>query len=104
MLVFYWYILQLQTCEEPLLNVTGDLSTILYRMCQLMEIQAIATKVDNGSDLNAVLEQNVLDTCQWVSAYYYANQCNQDLYYIHQLMSAFLPLSLTHSCTTILYS
>lgn len=56
----------LQACERKLLNVSGDLSSILSGMCQLMEVQQLAAKVHTGSDLHAILEQNVLDFCQWV--------------------------------------
>ena len=72
--ILYSHILQhdrLQVCEEPLLNVTGTLRGILHNLCQVMEIQGLLAKVDNGSDLNAILEQNILDTCQWVGSHSY---------------------------------
>lgn len=59
---------QLQ-CEEPLLNVTGTLNGILHSLCEVMEIQGLLAKVDNASDLNAVLEQNIIDSCQWVGSH-----------------------------------
>lgn len=90
--ILYSHILQhdrLQVCEEPLLNVTGTLRGILHNLCQVMEIQGLLAKVDNGSDLNAILEQNILDTCQWVGSHSYIcrSTYNSSLYstiiYLH---------------------
>ena len=52
---------------EPLLNVTDELGGILSGVCRLVGIHELATIVQNGSDLHAVLGQNVLDSCNWVS-------------------------------------
>lgn len=61
----------LQMCGiEPLLNVSGDLEPILTGVCWLLEIQELITEVQNGSDLQAILEQNALDSCRWVCISY----------------------------------
>ena len=57
-----------QVCgREPLINVSQDLGSILNGICSLLEIQELVAQVQNGSDLHAILEQNILDSCQWVS-------------------------------------
>ena len=59
----------LQACgKEPLLNVTGELAAILAGTCELLEMQKLTAKLYNESDLHAILEENILDICQWVCA------------------------------------
>ena len=58
-----------QSCgSDPLLNVSGQLKRILSGVCRLLEVYELAARVRNGSDLHAVLGQNVLDSCDWVSS------------------------------------
>ena len=52
---------------DPLLEVNKTLEDILSGACKLFEVHKLATKVQNGSNLHAVLGQNVLDSCNWVS-------------------------------------
>lgn len=58
--------------HEPLLNVTEELENILSGVCEMMEIYELGTKEPNGSDLQAVVGQNVLESCVWVSLSPYA--------------------------------
>ena len=66
-----YYLLCLQQeqycATEPLLNVSDELGDILSGVCRLMGIHELTTIVQNGSDLHAVLGQNILDSCNWVS-------------------------------------
>ena len=45
------------------------MKAILSGVCELMQVQELTGKVLNGSDLQAVLEQNVLDACHWVCTF-----------------------------------
>ena len=53
--------------HDSLLEVNKTLEYILSGACKLLEVHKLATKGQNGSDLHAVLGQNVLDLCNWVS-------------------------------------
>lgn len=60
---------QQQSCgSEPLLNVNDRLKPILSGVCRLLEVHELVTRVRNGSNLHAVLGQNILDSCDWVSS------------------------------------
>ena len=60
---------QVKACDnqQPLLTAGDDLKAILKGVCELMSVQRLATKVHNGSDLQSILEQNIVDSCHWVS-------------------------------------
>ena len=60
--------LQMHACDsEPLLTAGAELTTLLSAVCELMEVEELAAKVRNGSDLHIILEQNILDACHWVN-------------------------------------
>ena len=55
---------------EPLLvNVSGDLKPILEKVCDLLAVYELVATVDSGSDLHALLGQNIEDSCNWVSSH-----------------------------------
>ena len=53
--------------NQPLLSASEELKTILDGVCELMAVQTVASKVGNGTDLQSILEQNIIDSCHWVS-------------------------------------
>ena len=57
----------MRTCDsDPLLSAGKELQDLLAGVCQLMAVQELVGEVGNRSDLHAILEQNVLDSCHWV--------------------------------------
>ena len=54
------------TYNESLLSPGTEMKAILSGVCELMQVQELTGKIHNGSDLQAILEQNVLDACHWV--------------------------------------
>lgn len=57
---------QIHEHTQPLLSAGADLQAILTGVCELMEVQELANKVQNESDFNSILQENVLDSCHWV--------------------------------------
>lgn len=58
---------QIQASDsQPLIRASAGLQSILTGVCELLEVQELARKVENESDLNSILQENVLDTCHWV--------------------------------------
>ena len=58
----------MNACDnQPLLTAGEDLTAILKGVCDLMAVQDMSSKVNNGSDLQSILEQNLIDSCHWVS-------------------------------------
>lgn len=63
---------QIRACDsEPLITAGDGPQGILKGVCELMAVQELTRKVYNESDLHAVLEQNILDSCHWVSSFRY---------------------------------
>ena len=58
----------MKACDnQPLLTAGDELKTIMKGVCELMSVQRVASKVHNGTDLESILEQNIIDSCHWVS-------------------------------------
>ena len=55
--------------QLPLVNISGplDLQPILDSLCELVTVYELVSNVENGSDLRALLGQNIEDSCNWVS-------------------------------------
>ena len=77
---------QVSACDnhQPFLSVGEDLKNILNGVCELMAVQAVTAKVHNGSDLQSVLEQNIIDSCHWVSSadYLYSLTLTKSVSYV----------------------
>ena len=58
----------MKACDnQPLLTAGEEMKTILKGVCELMSVQRVASKVHNGTDLQSILQQNIIDSCHWVS-------------------------------------
>lgn len=57
----------MKACDnQPLLSPGAGLKPILKGVCELMSVQRITSKIQNGTDLQSILEQNMIDSCLWV--------------------------------------
>lgn len=56
--------------QSPLLSVSGDLEPILQNICDLVFFNELVREVDNGSAFHDLLNQNIEDSCNWVSTSY----------------------------------
>ena len=53
--------------QPSLVSVSGTLQTILGSVCDLVTVYELVAKVDDNSDLTALLGQTIQDSCSWVS-------------------------------------
>ena len=53
--------------QPSLVSVSGTLQTILESVCDLVTVYELVAKVNDNSDLTALLGQNIQDSCSWVS-------------------------------------
>ena len=61
--------------EEALLSINGSssvqLRSLLEGVCDLVSVYELISKVDKSSDLQIILTQSIMDSCNWVTDNYY---------------------------------
>lgn len=55
--------------QPPIVSVTGELEPVLKNVCDLVFFRELMADVDNGSALHDLLDQNIQESCNWVSMY-----------------------------------
>ena len=68
--------------QPSLVSVSGTLQTILESVCDLVTVYELVAKVDDNSDLTALLDQNIQDSCSWVSGKTHLHTYTHQLHFI----------------------
>lgn len=53
--------------QPSLVSVSGDLESVLKKICDMLLLSELVQMVENGSDYHILLQLNTEESCNWVS-------------------------------------